>query len=535
MKPAAAKFLDRLRRYASSPGALARTVRILAQNRVVRRSPLFDADWYRRQNPDLAASGESPSLHYLAAGSPAGKDPGPGFCGAEYRALHPDARASGLDPLVHYERTGRRRGYRVSFLQPGGAAGAAWRFPTLEEHRAAFPEKVGAVRAKAARGERIRAVFFVASAAMFPAQALFDAMCRDPRFDARLAVVPDLRGIAGPDPASAMERCRAALAKTYRPERFLPVVRGPDGQWPDVLSDFGADLVCHASPYELSDFRYNPRWCVGRPFLPVYVNYGYPCTSFALPVMGLSNYALQWRVFLESGIALESYRSVSPVSGCNGVVVGDMKMDALADLPRPAASRKRVLLAPHHSVEGGANDGLALSNFLRYADFFAELPARFPALDFLFRPHPFLFPVLARPRFWGPARCAAWRERFLAHPNAAWTDGGRPLRDFAASDAIVQDCSSFLAEWFYTGKPCCYLLKSETDVSKFNDFGRECLSRCHLAYDEAAIESFLREVVLGGRDDLAGERESFRRTVMVNHPHAADAALAEIRRELGLS
>ena len=534
MSKQAATFLDRLRRYASSPGAVLRTLGILAQDRAVRRSPLFDRGWYLRENPDLTASGESPSLHYLAAGAPAGKDPGPGFCGAEYLALHPDARASGLNPLVHYERVGRHRGYRISFLQPEGPADSAWRFPSFAEHQASFPAKVEAIRVKAARGERVRAVFFVTSAAMFPARHLLDAMRRDTRFDARLAVIPDLRGIAGTDPLSEMGRCRETLARDYPPEAFLPVDRGADGQWPDILGDFGADIVCHPQPYDLSDVRYNPRWCVGRPVLPVYVNYGYPCTVFALSVLGLSNYAYQWKVFLESESALDSYRGASPVAGCNGTVVGDMKMDALLPEPRSAGSRKRVLLAPHHSVEGGANDGLALSNFLRHADFFAELPARFPSLDFLFRPHPFLFPVLARPKFWGAAKCDAWRRRFLSHPNATWSDGGDPLRDFAVSDAIVQDCSSFLAEWMFTGKPCCYMLKSESDVEKFLPVGRDCLRHCAIAFDAPAIESFLRDVVLGERDPIATDREAFRRRIAVNWPHAAEAALAAIRRDLGI-
>ena len=71
------------------------------------------------------------------------------------------------------------------------------------------------------------------------------------------------------------------------------------------------------------------------------------------------------------------------MSGRNGVVTGDMKMDALAALPQNPGPRRRVLVAPHHSVEGGANDILALSNFLRYSDFFASLPAKFPELDFV--------------------------------------------------------------------------------------------------------------------------------------------------------
>ena len=267
--------------------------------------------------------------------------------------------------------------------------------------------------------------------------------------------------------------------------------------------------------------------------LPVHVNYGYYRSVYDRRVMAGRNYALFWKAFFECDATLAEYREHSILRGANAEVVGYVPMDALASYPPNPGPRRRVLLCPHHSVEGGANDALALSNFLRYADFLAELPARFPELDFLLRPHPFLFPVLARPKFWGPAKCAAWRERFLAHPNAAWTDGGDHLREFAASDAIVQDCGSFLVEWLYTGRPCCYLLKSEADLAKFAPLGRECLKRCRVAYDEAAIEAFLRDAVLGGRDDLAAEREAFRRTVMVNHPHAADAALEAVVRDLG--
>ena len=527
---------DRFRRYAADPRGLARAWRGLRDRGIVARSPLFDRVWYLREHPDVAASGVDPALHYLVAGHPAGLDPGPGFCGAEYAALNglsPEA-----NPLVHYERTGRRNGARISFLQPvlaDGRADPAWRFPTPAEHQAAFPAKVAAIRDKAARGERVRAVFFVASPAMFPARPLFDAMRRDQRFDARLAVVPDLRGIAGGDAAPAMERCRAALAESYPPEAFLPVVHGEDGAWPDVLSDFGADLVCHPSPYELSDFKYNPRWCVGRPFLPIHVNYGYYRSVYDRHVMASRNYALFWKAFFECDATLAEYREHSVLRGTNAEVVGYVPMDALASFPPNPGPRKRVLLCPHHSVEGGANDALALSNFLRYADFLADLPARFPELDFLFRPHPFLFSVLSRPKFWGPAKCAAWRERFLAHPNAAWTDGGDHLREFAASDAIVQDCGSFLVEWFYTGKPCCYLLKSEADFAKFAPLGQDALRSCHLAFDASAIESFLRDVVLGGRDGLASKRESFRRLLMVNYPHAAEAAILSIRKGLNPS
>ncbi|MBR3085325.1 MAG: hypothetical protein IKH04_02875 [Kiritimatiellae bacterium] len=530
------RLLDRLARYAGSPRRIRQTLRTLLQARAVSRSPLFDRAWYLRQNPDIAKSGESPELHYLFAGAAAGQDPGPGFCGAEYLELNPGAAASGLNPLVHYERVGRRAGLRVSRLQPllgNGSADPDWRFPTLEEHQAAFPAKVAAIRARVAAGARIKSLFLVSSASMFPARPLLDAMRRSPRHDARIAVIPDLRGIASGDPHDAMRRAEANLARAYPADALVHVSRSASGHWSDPVADFRADIVCYPSPYNLSSWRCNPRRAIGDSFLPIYANYGYPCTSFAAPVMGLANYACMWKVFLESAAAQDLYRSVSPIGGANGKVVGSIKMDALpAQAPRPDG-RKCVLVAPHHSVAGGANGLMALSNFMRLADFIAELPGKFPGADFLFRPHPFLFPVLERPSLWGRARCERWRERFLAHPNARWTDGGDPLRDFAAADAIVQDCSSFLADWSFTGKPCCYILDDLAEAPrKFNAIGLRCLEGCRVATDAAGIEAFIRNVVMAGDDPEAGPRERVRAELAVNWPHAADTALSAIEREL---
>ena len=527
-------FLEKLGRYATSPDGIATLWRAFRDRRAVARSPLFDRDWYLRQNPEVGATGTDPALHYLVIGHLSGLNPGPGFCGAEYLALHPEA--AGSNPLVHYERVGRRRGFRISFLQPEGADSAAWRFPTVAEHQAAFPAKVAAIRAKAASGERVRAVFFVASAAMFPARPLFDAMRRDPRFDARVAPIPDLRGL-GSDPDAALARCRSALARDLPEEAILPVARNPDGSWPDVLSDFGADLVCHPSPYELSDFRYNPRWCVGRRVLPIHVNYGYFRSAYDRDVMARESYALFWKAFFECDATLAEYRAHSVLHGANADVVGYVKMDALAAAkPWPRnGSRKRVLIAPHHSVEGGANDTLALSNFQRYADFFLALPERHPEIDFVFRPHPFLFTVLSNPSKWGRAKVDDWIARMKAHPNIRWSDEGDYFPVFASCDACVQDCGSYLVEWFYTGKPCCYLLKDPSDIdAKFAPLGKDCLSHCYLAYDEAAIESFLRDVVEGGNDPKSAARNEFRKSVMVNYPHAAEAALASIKKALGM-
>lgn len=402
---------------------------------------------------------------------------------------------------------------------------------TYAGHQASFPGKCARIAEKMGRGEKAKAVFFVSNAAMFPARPLFDAMLRDAAFDPQVVVIPDLRWHDGQADA-AMASCRDDLAQTLPDGRLSMAARDEFGLWTDVLCD--ADIVCYPSPYELSSFRYNPRYAVGRNFLPICVNYGYYRSVYDRHVMGGQSYAYMWKAFFECEETASEYRAHSAIGGTNVDVVGYVKMDRLAAVVSQPHDRPRILIAPHHSVEGGTNKMLSLANFVRYAGFFAELPDRYPDLDFVFRPHPFLFKILSSPKIWGPARVARYVADLQAKPNVVWSDGGDYFREFAESDACIQDCGSYLVEYFYTGKPCCYMLKDPADIdAKFAPLGRECLANCYVAYDTDAIDRFIRDVVIAGDDPKKASREKFAGTVMLNYPHAADAALARIKESLG--
>lgn len=402
-------------------------------------------------------------------------------------------------------------------------------------HSDSFEGKIKCIRkTRIDKNLPVRSIFLVFSTSMFPARPLFDAMARDSRFLPKIVVVPDLRW-PDRDPLSDMEACRRELLQYYPSEYVETAAKDESGVWADVAKN--ADIVCYPSPYDLSAFRYNPHWAVGRNFLPIYISYSFSTSIHGYSVLARQNYAYFWKVFAECEATAKEYAEHSVLKGANAEAIGYFKMDALATAkPWPRnGSRRRVLIAPHHSVEGGANDSLAFSNFQRYADYFLALPEKHPEIDFVFRPHPFLFTVLARPGKWGQAKVDDWIARMKAHPNVRWSDEGDYFPAFASCDAIVQDCGSYLAEWLYTGKPCCFMLKAPADIdAKFTPLGREILSHCYLAYDEAAIEAFLHDVVVGGSDPKAAARDEFRKSVMVNHPHAADAALASIRRALGM-
>lgn len=406
---------------------------------------------------------------------------------------------------------------------------------TYAQHQASFPVKCRRIAEKLRSGGKVRSVFFVTNASMFPARPLFDAMLAHPSFDPHVVVVPDLRW-RDKDPLAMIAECRDKLASTIPEERLSSVEPDEFGSWPDVLED--ADLVCYPSPYELSSFRYNPHYAVGRDFLPVMVNYGFYRSVYDRSIMRGQSYAYMWKAFFECGQTLAEYRACSAIGGDNADLCGYVKMDAYAAAAAAAdaakraegpSRRKKTLVALHHSVDGGTNKSLSLANFVRYSDFFARLPDMFPEVDFIYRPHPFLFLVMSRKGQWGEAKTAAYIDALKSKPNVVWSEGGDYFTEFAESDACIQDCGSYLVEYMYTGKPCCYMLKEPADIeAKFAPLGKECLDVCYVAYDTAAIERFVRETVLGGADPKSAARKKLAANIMVNYPNAANVALEHI-------
>ncbi|WP_375463563.1 methyltransferase domain-containing protein [uncultured Methylobacterium sp.] len=85
--------------------------------RLIRRSdpeqfvPGFDAAFYRNRYGDVAASGLSPSEHYLKIGRAEQRDPNAFFDAKGYLRANPDVAAAGFDPLSHFLLHGLAQNY----------------------------------------------------------------------------------------------------------------------------------------------------------------------------------------------------------------------------------------------------------------------------------------------------------------------------------------------------------------------------------------------------------------------------------------
>ena len=400
----------------------------------------------------------------------------------------------------------------------------------FQTHQRDFSRIACGVHNRLEHGEPVRVLFFVADIAMFAAEPLFRSMRTDRRFLARVVAIPDFR--RPPSEVVALQSaCEGNLMRRYSPEAVLRVCPNENGEWPDVLSD--VDIVVYPTPHDFSYYTYCIRYSAGRDVLPVMVNYGFYRSVYDRKIMASENYAHLWMAFFECDATMSEYGAYSLLKGANAEKVGYVKMDALAECVPTPHVRKRILVALHHSVEGGKNDELALATILQRAEFLASLPVSYPEIDFVFRPHPYLVQTLSQPSVWGVAQTEAYIRRLKAMPNVTWSDSGEYMSLFAASDGCIQDCGSYLVEYVYTGKPCCYLLHSRADMNrKFAPLGRKCLSVCYLAERKEEIRDYIERVVLRGEDERRSERRCLMSEIMVEYPYAAKKACERIIEKL---
>ena len=98
-------------------------------------SPWFEPAWLASRLSPVPGYAADVAERYLFEGTDGRVSPGPDFVADEYLALNPDVAAIGANPLLHYERGGKAEGRPVSFLEtvvrdPEGAVPVRRSFPS---------------------------------------------------------------------------------------------------------------------------------------------------------------------------------------------------------------------------------------------------------------------------------------------------------------------------------------------------------------------------------------------------------------------
>src|SRR5690625_502003 len=97
-------------RFLATPISKFKSRRVRKALKLIRRSDLFDAQWYLTQYPDVANAKVSPEEHYLRYGAHEQRNPSERFCTQWYLKTNTDVAQAGINPLVHYISYGRKEG-----------------------------------------------------------------------------------------------------------------------------------------------------------------------------------------------------------------------------------------------------------------------------------------------------------------------------------------------------------------------------------------------------------------------------------------
>jgi len=84
--------------------------------RQLKKTTIFDPDYYRESNADVAASGVDPLVHYISRGFAELRDPSLYFDSNYYSTQVPEVKEKTLDPLFHFIVKGWENGYKPNLL-----------------------------------------------------------------------------------------------------------------------------------------------------------------------------------------------------------------------------------------------------------------------------------------------------------------------------------------------------------------------------------------------------------------------------------
>ena len=384
------------------------------------------------------------------------------------------------------------------------------------------------LRNKVKQGEKIKVAFLIMFATSTQDFGIFEMMLKSDLFDPYI--------IANPDVSRSRENFEINYNKTvkemtekYGVDRVLKGYDYETDSYTDYTSDF--DMMFTNNPYDnMANKYFKIKYWTEKNIPICYISYFYmgrcKITTWNLKRPEASMF---WKFFVENNYVKKLAKKHQKIEGANVVVTGYPKLDGLAKIKKEEHSRKRIILAPHHSI----NTDL-FASFFDYCDTLLKLPEKYPDIDFIFRPHPLLIQNLKKEEFWGEAKTEEYLNKLLNHKNITYSTEGDYFDLFINSDGMFHDCGSFMAEYLCTDHPCAFFLGKDVDVENtFLEFGIKCLEQHYICKREEDIYNFIDNVIIKGDDPKKEERNRFaKEEIMINYPNATKCIYENIVKEL---
>lgn len=398
------------------------------------------------------------------------------------------------------------------------------------------------IQAKALSGEKINVAFYILETNKWKYEGVYRLLEKDCRFNPYIVIVPYAAGaIIQNDYLSHMRKVYEYF-KNRGYNVFLPYSKQENRILTKKESkEMNPDILFHMNCWheygKFVDFGYDHN----MDCLQAYVPYAWMISNRYIEHFNRDFHNCLWKIYYETPLHVEMAKNHAINKGVNAVATGYPLLDAFffpkkggGDVWKPQGKRKkRIIWAPHHHML----EKNRCANFLGICDLMVEMAKKYEdQVQFVFKPHPELSKKLdeAIPG-WNKERREAYYKLWETMPNTqVCLDEYVDL--FLTSDAMIQDCGSFTAEYTCTYKPMLFLIANPGVVRDWNECGKAILENIYTSEKGKGIETFIKRVVIDGDDYMKAKRTDFINNYLrpQNSKGASMAIYENLLHELGM-
>lgn len=313
------------------------------------------------------------------------------------------------------------------------------------------PNVIKKIRSKLKNKEKINVVFYVYDSAKWKCQSVYDEFFKDERFSVKILVTKNaVRNVKDSNYQSNSEvqkhydffkskKLNVELAYDIKKNKYIP------------FKNFDPDIIFYQHPWFVKTSQ-GPVVC-SKFALTGYIPYYFPIEANKI------DYYLRFHQYVQSYYLLDEYTKKKyelkmDNGGINLKVVGYPHLDYF--FKNQGVDEGYIIYAPHWTV---AEKGLAYSTFDWSGKFLLEY-AKNSGKKWIFKPHPLLYKALVDNNVMSKDEVddyyKSWGEIGIKY------EGGDYLELFNKSSMMITDSSSFLGEYFFTGKPLIHLMSKKS-------------------------------------------------------------------------
>lgn len=346
-----------------------------------------------------------------------------------------------------------------------------------------LPIRVKRIRNK----EKIKVLFVVSEVASWKTELLYLAMLKHQRFEPILSISTSYV------PSGAKRKLEDYLIKKGYKYIDLDNIR-------NSIKGINPDLIWYYKPY--------PECYSKGHFFDKNLRYIFCGTNYCFSIAKNSYHTEHeyfdfcWQYYVEHQ-EIKDYRIEMLGRRAKNTIVSGVPMQDILLLPKNSfpdpwkdkTGKKRIIYAPHHSIQGTNGSGVEFATFLDFGEAILNFAKKYSdKITIAFKPHPNLYMKLLT--IWGEDKTKAYYDEWAKLPNTQ-IETGEYVGLFKYSDAIIHDSASFIVEYLYMDNPSMYLVAATNNISSMYSFIQEGFQCYEHGSSVDDIEQFINNAIEG--------------------------------------